>query len=93
MKNPHLGSSFDDFLDEEGILADAEVAAIKRVIACQIEMEMKRAKLSKSAMAEKMRTSRTALDRLLDPTNVSVTLQTLEKAARALGKSLKIELS
>jgi hypothetical protein len=93
MKNSHLGSSFDDFLVEEGILADAEVAAIKRVIAYQIEMEMKRAKLSKSAMAEKMRTSRTALDRLLDPTNVSVTLQTLEKAALALGKSLKIELS
>jgi len=93
MKNSHLGSSFDDFLVEEGILADAEVAAIKRVIAYQIEMEMKRAKLSKSAMAEKMRTSRTALDRLLDPANVSVTLQTLEKAALALGKSLKIELS
>ncbi len=93
MKNSHLGSSFDDFLVEEGILADAEVAAIKRVIAYQIEMEMKRAKLSKSAMAEKMRTSRTALDRLLDPANVSVTLRTLEKAALALGKSLKIELS
>jgi hypothetical protein len=93
MKNSHLGSSFDDFLVEEGILADAEVAAIKRVIAYQIETEMKRAKLSKSAMAEKMRTSRTSLDRLLDPTNVSVTLQTLEKAALALSKSLKIELS
>jgi antitoxin HicB len=93
MKNSHLGSSFDDFLVEDGILADAEVAAIKRVIAYQIEMEMKRAKLSKSAMAEKMRTSRTALDRLLDPANVSVTLQTLEKAALALGKSLKIELT
>jgi antitoxin HicB len=93
MKNSHLGSSFDDFLVEEGILADAEVAAIKRVIAYQIEMEMKRAKLSKSAMATKMRTSRTALDRLLDPANVSVTLQTLEKAALALGKSLKIELT
>jgi antitoxin HicB len=93
MKNSHLGSNFDDFLAEEGILADAEVAAIKRVIAHQIEMEMKRVKLSKSAMAERMRTSRTALDRLLDPTNVSVTLQTLEKAALALGKSLKIELS
>lgn len=92
MKNSHLGSSFDDFLVEEGILADTEAAAIKRVIACQIELEMKRAKLSKSAMAEKMQTSRTALDRLLDPTNVSVTLQTLEKAAIALGKSLKIEL-
>jgi hypothetical protein len=88
-----LGSSFDDFLVEEGILADAEVAAIKRVIAHQIEIEMKRAKLSKSAMAEKCAPVVPLLDRLLDPTNVSVTLQTLEKAALALGKSLKIELS
>ena len=92
MKNRHLGSSFDDFLEEEGLREDAEAVAIKRVIAYQIEMEMKRAKVSKSAMAEKMHTSRTALDRLLDPSNVSVTLQTLERAALALGKSLKIEL-
>jgi len=93
MKNPHLGSSFDDFLVEEGMLADTEAAAIKRVIAYQIEMEMKRAKISKATMAAKMHTSRTSLDRLLDPANVSVTLQTLEKAAIALGKSLKIELA
>ena len=93
MKNNYLGSSFDDFLEEEGLRADAEAAAIKRVIAYQIEIEMKQANLSKSAMAEKMHTSRTALDRLLDPTNVSVTLQTLERAALALGKSLKVELA
>jgi predicted XRE-type DNA-binding protein len=93
MKNEHLGSSFDNFLEAEGIRADAEAAAIKRVIAYQIEIEMKQANLSKTAMAEKMHTSRMALDRLLDPTNVSVTLQTLERAALALGKSLKIELA
>lgn len=93
MKNKHLGSSFDDLLEEEGIRAEAEAAAIKRVIAYQIEMEMKRANLSKSALAEKMRTSRSALDRLLDPANVSVTLQTLESVALALGKHLKIELA
>lgn len=93
MKNKHLGSSFDDFLDQEGLRVDTEAIAIKRVIAYQIEMEMTRVKLSKSAMAEKMHTSRTALDRLLDPSNVSVTLQTLEKAALALGKSLKVELA
>jgi antitoxin HicB len=93
MKNEHLGSSFDDFLEEEGLRADAEAAAIKRVIAYQIEIEMKQAKLSKTAMTEKMHTSRMALDRLLDPANVSVTLQTLERAALALGKSLKIELA
>ncbi|MCM2359841.1 MAG: helix-turn-helix domain-containing protein [Geobacteraceae bacterium] len=93
MKNRHIGTSFDDFLDEEGLRADAEATAIKRVIAYQIELEMKQANLSKTAMAEKMHTSRTALDRLLDPSNVSVTLQTLERAALALGKSLKIELA
>ncbi|MDO9351924.1 MAG: Fis family transcriptional regulator, partial [Deltaproteobacteria bacterium] len=70
-----------------------EATAIKRVIAYQIEMEMKRAKLTKSAMAEKMRTSRSALDRLLDPANASITLQTLERAALALGKNLKIKLA
>jgi hypothetical protein len=93
MKNKHLGSSFDDFLEEEGLRAETEAAAIKRVIAYQIEMEMKRAKLTKSAMAEKMHTSRSALDRLLDPANVSITLQTLERAALALGKNLKIKLA
>ncbi|MBM4341392.1 MAG: Fis family transcriptional regulator [Deltaproteobacteria bacterium] len=93
MKNKHLGSSFDDFLEEEGLRAETEAAAIKRIIAYQIELEMKRAKLTKSAMAERMRTSRSALDRLLDPANVSITLQTLERAALALGKNLKIKLA
>ncbi len=93
MKNKHLGSSFDDFLEEDGLRAKTEATAIKRVIAYQIEMEMKRAKLTKSAMAEKMRTSRSALDRLLDPANASITLQTLERAALALGKNLKIKLA
>ena len=93
MKNKHLGSSFDTFLEEEGLRADTEAAAIKRVLAYQIEMEMKRAELSKSAMAERMHTSRSALDRLLDPANVSVTLQTLERAALALGRNLKIEMA
>lgn len=93
MKKVHRGSNFDDFLEEEGLRAETEAAAIKRVIAYQIEKEMKRAKLTKSAMAEKMQTSRSALERLLDPANVSVTLQTLERAALALGKNLKIELA
>ncbi|MBI5096340.1 MAG: XRE family transcriptional regulator [Nitrospirae bacterium] len=93
MKNRHLGSSFDNFLEEEGLRADTEAAAIKRVLAYQIEVEMKRANLSKSALAERMHTSRSALDRLLDPANVSVTLQTLERVALALGKNLKIEMA
>ncbi len=93
MKNARMGSKFDDFLEQEGLRADVEAAAIKRVIAYQIEKEMKRAKLSKAAMALRMRTSRSALDRLLDPTNMSVTLQTLERAALALGKDLEVKLA
>lgn len=93
MRNQHIGTNFDDFLDEEDLRVDAEATAIKRVIAYQIELEMKQANLSKTAMAEKMHTSRTALDRLLDPANASVTLQTLERAALALGKTLRIELA
>lgn len=93
MRNPHIGTNFDDFLDEEDMRVNAEATAIKRVIAYQIELEMKQANLSKTAMAEKMHTSRTALDRLLDPANASVTLQTLERAALALGKTLRIELA
>jgi antitoxin HicB len=93
MKNVHKGSSFDEFLEQEGLRDEAEAVAIKRAIAYQIEMEMKKAKLSKSKMTQKMRTSRSALDRLLDPSNVSVTLQTLEKAASALGKQLTIKLA
>lgn len=93
MKKARRGSNFDDFLEEEGLLAETEAAAVKRVIVYRIELEMKKAKLSKSEMAEKMRTSRSALDRLLDPSNASITLQTLERAALALGKHLKIELA
>lgn len=93
MRNQHIGTNFDDFLDEEDLRVEAEATAIKRVIAYQIELEMKQANLSKTAMAEKMHTSRTALDRLLDPANASVTLQTLERAALALGKTLRIELA
>jgi DNA-binding Xre family transcriptional regulator len=89
----NIGSKFDDFLEEEGILAETEAAAVKRVVAFQIEQLMSRKKLSKSAMARRMRTSRSALDRLLDPGNPSITLQTLERAARALGKKLEINLA
>ena len=93
MNKKYLGSNFDDFLKEEGLLAQAEAVAIKRVIASKIEAEMKRAKLTKSAMAKKMNTSRSALDRLLDPENASVTLLTLERAASILGRQLRIDLA
>lgn len=93
MKNKHTGSDFDDFLEEEGILAESEAVAVKRVIAFQMQEMMKKKHLSKTELAKRMHTSRSALDRLLDPTNVSITLQTLEKAALALGKRLRIKLA
>lgn len=89
--NRHIGSDFDEFLREEGILAEVESAAWKRVLAFQIQQEMARNQLTKSEMATKMQTSRAAVNRLLDPNNASVTLQTLERAALAIGKRLKIE--
>ena len=92
MNKQHIGSDFDDFLREERLLEDAEATAAKRVIAFQIAQEMKRSRLSKSEMAHRMKTSRPALDRLLDPKNRSVTLSTLERAASAVGKKLKVEL-
>jgi hypothetical protein len=91
-KNRHLGSRFDKFLEDEGFLANAETVAAKRVLAFIIQKEMKRQRLSKSKMALKMRTSRAALDRLLDPDNTAVTLHTMERSASALGKKLKIDL-
>lgn len=88
MTNEHMGSSFDDFLMEEGIHEEVTRNALKKVIAWQVEQAMKESNLSKTAMAKKMNTSRSALDRLLDPKNSSVTIQTLEKAAKAVNKRL-----
>ena len=93
MNNKHIGSSFDDFLEEEGILTKTEAVAIKRVIAFQVEQMMMEQNLSKTEMSRRMKTSRAALDRLLDPANQAVTLQTLDRAARALGKRLQISLA
>ena len=93
MRNKHRGSDFDSFLEEEGLLAEAEAIAAKRVLAHQFEQAMKKRRLTKVSLAKKMGTSRSALDRLLDPTNASVTLQTLERAALVLGKKLKISLA
>ena len=93
MVNKHIGSDFDDFLRDEGILGDAEDVAAKRVIAYQIAQEMESAHISQAELARRMKTSRSAVERLLDPTNPSVTLATLERAATAVGKRLKIQLT
>ena len=93
MKNEYIGSNFDDFLAEEGLLAEVETVAVKRVIAYQVERMMKEQNLTKTEMSRRMNTSRAALDRLLDPTNQSITLQTLERAAKALGRRLQITLA
>jgi DNA-binding Xre family transcriptional regulator len=91
-RNKHRGGNFDDFLKEEGIYEEVDIRATKRGIAIKLERLMKARDLSKSAMAERMKTSRAAVDRLLNANNTSVTLQTLEKAARVVGRKLKIEL-
>ena len=88
----HVGSSLDDFLAGKGILQDVEGRAIKRVIAWQLDESMKHAKLTKADSAKQMGTSRSALDRLLDPENPSLTLGSLAKVAAALGKRVHLEL-
>ena len=92
MNEQHLGSSLDDFLTEEGRLAEAEAVATKRVLAFQISQLMAEQQLSKAEMARRMRTSRAAVDRLLDFDTESATLVTLEKAAAALGRRLHVAL-
>lgn len=92
MKKKNIGSSFDDWLREEGIYEETTAVAIKRVLARQICQEMIDRKLSKTDMARRMKTSRAALDRLLDPENDAVTLNTLSKAATAVGRQLHFEL-
>ncbi len=91
--NPHIGSDFDQFLEEEGILHEVEIVAAKRVIAWQIADIMEKDRISKTAMAARMGTSRAVLDRLLDPENTGVTLKTLGKAAAVLGRKIHINLA
>ncbi|MCL2882494.1 MAG: helix-turn-helix domain-containing protein [Coriobacteriia bacterium] len=88
----HIGSDFDEFLRAEGIADEAEAAAAKRVIAFQIEKEMQRTSMTKSELARRMDSSRSAVDRLLDPSNPSVTLVTLARAAHAVGRKLSVQL-
>ena len=87
-----VSSSFDGFLAEQGILEECEEQAIKQILADQIKAAMEKDRLTKAAMAIRMRTSRRALDRLLDPTNTSVTLHTLQRAAAPISRQLRLEL-
>lgn len=92
MAKKNVGSSFDDFLEEEGLLEEVTAVAVKRYIAFRLAEKMSENNLTKSEMARRMDTSRTALNRLLDPDNPSVTLQTLQNAVQALGGRLSVEL-
>lgn len=90
--NSHIGSDFDDFLREEGLYEEAQAIAVKRVLAFELERSMRKASLTKTAMARRMGATRAQLDRLLNPENPATTLQTVVKAATALGKRVKISL-
>lgn len=92
-ENLHRGSSLISFLEEEGVLADADNASIKGVIAWQIRQEMEKRSLTKTAMARLMGTSRAQLDRLLNPDDGNVTINTIERAALVVGRKVRLELS
>ena len=91
--NKYTGSSFDDFLAEEGILEEVSAKAHKRLLVLQLADIMEEANISKARLAERLQTSRLQVDHLLDPNNTSITLESLERLARAVGKQLKIELA
>ena len=93
MNEQHIGSDFDDFLKRDGLLAECEAGALKRVLAWQLEREMKRRRISRTTLASRMKTNRATLDRLFAQDESAVTLQLLEQAALALGRKLKIELA
>jgi len=90
--NKHIGSSFDDFLESEHIQESSEAEAVKRVIAWKLQQAIDSKKITKSELARRMETSRSAVMRVLDPTSTGITLSTLEKAARAAGMRLKMDL-
>ena len=93
MSKKNIGRSFDDFLQEEALLESSTAVALKRIIAWQIDQEMKAQKLTKTELAKRMHTSRAALNRLLDENDASLTLTTLASAAAALGKKVNLQLA
>ena len=92
-RNKHLGSSLDSFLETEGLLDEVEAVAVKRVLAAEVAAYLEENDVRKNAFAKRIRTSRSQLDRLLEPENPSVTLQTMVKAARGIGKKLEVRLA
>ncbi len=92
MANRHMGSSIDDFLREEGVLEEFQARSIKEVIAWQLNQAMKERKLSRRRLAEMMHTSRTQVDRVLNPEDGNVTIETLQRAAAVLGRRVRVEL-
>ncbi|MBV9541996.1 MAG: XRE family transcriptional regulator [Alphaproteobacteria bacterium] len=91
-KNPHIGSSLDSFLKEDGLYDEVAALVIKEKIAFQLKRRMEAKKISVNGMAKAMKTSRTQINRLLDPTNGNVTLASLQKAAAVVGRSVRLEL-
>lgn len=91
--NKHIGSTFDDFLEEENIFAETSAEALKRVIAWQIQHYLEENHINKSTFAEKMKTSRSQLDRLLDPENTNISLKALVQTANAMGKHVELRIS
>jgi len=92
MSNRHIGSSFEDFLEAEGIDEEVSSNAIKKLLSYQLLEKLETERITKSELATRLSTSRSAVDRILDPSNESITLHTLQKVAEVLGKKLKIEL-
>ena len=90
-RNPHIGSALEDFLEDENLLEETTAVAVKRVIAWQIQQAMKNAGVSKAALARRMQTSRTVIDRMLDDTDTGLTLETMKRVASALGVQVKID--
>jgi antitoxin HicB len=91
-KNPHFGSSLEDLLEAEGLLEEATEHAIKAVVAWQLKASMERQHLTKAALARQLHTSRSQIDRVLDPNNDDVSVATLRKVAKAVGQKLRLEL-
>jgi hypothetical protein len=90
--NPHIGSGFDDFLKEEGLYEEVNAGATKKLLALQLSQALTESRMTKTELAARMRTSRAVVNRLLDPENLALNLQTMSKAAGALGKKMEIRL-